>query len=86
MERDTLLRSIRSTRQHIDEVGNLISRQRIVVAELIIERRNTTAAREALASMEAFLISLVTTRNELEAELAEYPIEQRDVLKKQLRS
>jgi len=86
MERDTLLGNIISTRRHIDEVGSLVSRQRIVVAELIIERRSTTAAREALAAMETFLISLVATRNELEAEFAEYPLEQRDKVSRRMRS
>jgi hypothetical protein len=39
-----------------------------------------------LAAMETFLFSLVATRNELEAELAEYPLEQRDRVSRGMRS
>lgn len=77
MPRTTLLDNLSSRCRQIEEVKLLIRRQRFILAELIVERNNTTLAREALAAMEAFLVSLVASRNELEAELAEEPVDQR---------
>jgi hypothetical protein len=70
MERTALLNNLDSTCRHIGEVRRLISAHRFILAELIIERRNTTACREALAAMEGFLASLIACRDETEKELA----------------
>lgn len=82
MDRSTLLSNLSSRRRQIEEVKTLVSRQRFILAELIIERRNTTSGRQALAAMEAFLESLVANRTELEAELAQDPIGQPRLLRK----
>lgn len=76
MERSTLLSNLSSRRRQIEEVKVLISRQRFILAELIIERRSTRAGRQALEAMEAFLRSLIENRAELEAELGQDPISQ----------
>lgn len=70
MERASLLDGLNRARKQIEEVSPLISRQRIVLAELIVARRDTTAARDALTAMKAFMVFLTARRNQLEQELA----------------
>jgi hypothetical protein len=77
MKQATLLSNLSSTRRQIEEVKSLIRRQRVILAELIVERRNATAARDALAAMEVFMASLVAHRTGLEKELDEHSIDQR---------
>ena len=85
MDRTTLVDNLSTTRRQIEQVKTLITRQRCVLAEAIIERRNARSARETLVTMEDFL-SLVASRNELEQKLAEHPLGRYRVVNKRHRS
>ena len=75
MELASLREDLNRTRRQIADVSSLIGRRRVVLAELIVERRDVAAARETLAAMETFLAYLTKRRNQLEQQLSD--IEQR---------